>query len=142
MPRVITQEKAENIAKCLFEENWNYYRGLVKAGYSKSYARTGEGCKTCANPLVKAEIDKIKADIEDKFELTKENIMRNFLEDRRLAKENNNTGNMIRADENLGRMGGAFNDDLSGGLNILDIIARVGINVEKASERPVEGKTE
>ena len=127
MTKRITQEKAENIARCLFEAKWNYTQGLLKAGYSESYARTGESNKTYLNPLVKAEIDKIKAKAAEKWDLTVDAQIKETKKLRDSADASNHHTAALTANDQLNRHIGFYNADTSAGLSIVDIMAIVGI---------------
>ncbi len=122
----LTDKQQSFVEHYCTDASFNATKAYILAGYS-SIGADGNASRLIVKDSIKQAIAGIKADISEKFELSKESVVNNLLEDRKMAKDNNNTGCMIRADENLGRVCGAFNADTSGSLSIVDIMAVVGI---------------
>jgi phage terminase small subunit len=122
-------------------EKPNQTKALVMAG-SKQKGRSAEvyASQLLSKPIIKAYLNKKSKELAEKCDITVESQIKETVKLRQAARESNHHTAALTANDQLNRHIGFYNADTSGGLSIVDIMAVVGINVEKAPERPVEGK--
>ena len=95
---------------CDGETKGNWSASLRLAGYSDNYSKVG-GYKLLEKGRIKEAIVKERNRIDVENAVTVEVVRANFLEDRQLAKDKGDIGNMVRADENLGKNCGFYGID-------------------------------
>ena len=109
------EDKPLNLKQTLFvgyytegETKGNCKQSMLKAGYKAGYAIKWAGCFIGAIRGLREAIDDRLADITGYKNLCIEVVGANFLENRRLAKDKGDIGQMNRADENLGKHVGLY----------------------------------
>jgi len=115
---------------CSGETKGNWSASLRLAGYSENYSKVG-GYKLLEKDSMQKALAEEKNRIDVKDEISIQIVRDNFLEDRRLAKDKDSIGNMVRVDENLAKNCGFYDIDnkQKRPLSIVDIMAIVGVKV-------------
>ena len=107
----ITQEKAEVIAQCFANTGFlNKSLALRNAGYSANYAKAF-GLKLFDNVRVKAEIDRIKAKLDEKVNVSIESQLRDTLRFRKLAEDKENMQAIGTFNDQINRNVGFYDKD-------------------------------
>lgn len=136
--RQLTLKQERFVANYL--QTGNALQSAISAGYAKNTAIV-KSSKWLEKGRIKQAIDAKRQEIQENTQITVNKQVKRANEVYEKALASNHYTAALTANDQLNRHIGFYNADISGGLNILDIMAVVGINVEKASERPVEGKT-
>ncbi|MCP4263080.1 MAG: hypothetical protein GY774_37055 [Planctomycetes bacterium] len=116
---------------CSGETKGNWSASLRLAGYSDNYSKVG-GYKLLEKDSMQKALAEEKNRTDVKDEISIQIVRDNFLEDRRLAKDKDSIGNMVRVDENLAKHCGFYGIDnkQKQPQSIIDIMAICGISVQ------------
>jgi len=111
MSRTISKEKAEKIAKEYITNGYIKADAMLKCGYTRNYAYTGEGQHITFNnhqviEAIKAEQHKL----QHKLEITAEKVIKDLEEERSLALKKGDISSAIRASELQGKVIALFVD--------------------------------
>lgn len=115
---LLTQEKARLIASCYVGANYVKSAGLIKAGYSKSYATSGSGNSLYSNPLVIEAVRNIERASQTKTVVTVDLIQSRLVDLIERARAKNDLAAEARGLELLGKSIGAYSDRVEFGEQI------------------------
>ena len=88
----------------------NGAQAAVRAGYSTKCAKE-QASRLLTYAHVQAEIEERNRDIEERLEISRENVLEGFQKAYDMAKDNNNPGAMTGAKREIGKMCGYYEPD-------------------------------